>query len=448
LTAMYVPSVECDPSKEWGANAPGLLKLLATVETHPEFLEACMSRERNLRNAALIAGCAVLLASCGGTETARNAASAAPAMAASPSSGGDVTIESPEASSTDAGVPTPVEAGVSEAWPRRIVCPERSSWTMKVKVSNATPLLLTLGAGSIVCSDWSGVSTPPTAMTGKVVSQDGTSIFTLEPSDNTDRNWTIGVMAGSREIGTFRARIPRGSSQVRLGNEPYGSNGCTTQRIGADPSGIDPIDTPVKIDDQTFMLLSDGSSIFVKVCGPDGEITDSVTGGSPDSGALEEQAQTDGPALASRKATTMCIENLSSATPVVTFDQKDEQAGEGLLKYRARACATGLSGGKDVRGRIGLQAPNTQMEFWADNRSLGNPGGGLEQEGGAFCFGSMTFSVGDRRTWDDGLLRYALEREPDGVGKVFRITIRDSAKPSADGKPAKCTTGGGTPIAL
>jgi hypothetical protein len=164
--------------------------------------------------------------------------------------------------------------------------------------------------------------------------------------------------------------------------------------------------------------------------------------------SLEEQAEVDGPVLGSRMATTMCIENLSSVTPVVTFDQKDEQAGEGPLKYRARACATGLSSGQDVRGRIGVPAPNAPMEFWADNRKLGYPGGGLDQEEVAICLGSMTFSVGDRRTWDDGLLLYALERESDGVGKVFRITIRDSAKPSADGKPAKCTIGGGGAIAL
>ncbi len=266
--AVFVPSVERDPSKEWGADTPGLLKLLATVETHPEILEACMSRERNLRNAALVAGCAVLLASCGGTETTRSAASAAPAGAAATlSSGEDVTLESPQASAIDADE-------------------------------------------------------------------------------------------------------------------------------------------------------------------------------SPASQAPEEQAQADGPALASQKATTICIENLSSVTPVVSFLQYQEQAGEGPLKFRARACATGYgTGAADVRGRIGLPAPNEPIKFYANNDLFGKPTGALNQEQDervARCLSSVRYSVGDRRTWDDGVLLYAFEREPDGVGLVFRITIRDSAKPSADGKPAKC----------
>ena len=163
-------------------------------------------------------------------------------------------------------------------------------------------------------------------------------------------------------------------------------------------------------------------------------------GGGPSSGAPEEQAQAEGPALASRKATTMCIENLSSVTPVVTFVRYIEQAGEGALAFRARACATGFSSSdRDVRGRIGLPAHIAPMEFWADNYSVSYPGGGLSQEGAAICLATGGYSVGERRMWDDGLLRYILERQPDGVGKVFRITIGDSARPSADGKPATCT---------
>jgi hypothetical protein len=87
-------------------------------------------------------------------------------------------------------------------------------------------------------------------------------------------------------------------------------------------------------------------------------------GGGPSSGAPEEQSQADGPVLASRKTTTMCIENLSSVTPVVTFARYIEQAGEGPLAFRARACATGFSSSdKDVRGRIGRPAHNALMEF-------------------------------------------------------------------------------------
>jgi hypothetical protein len=89
-----------------------------------------MSLEKSLRNAALIAGCAVVLASCGGAETGRNAASASAMQ-----SGGDTALESPQASAMDTDVPTPLEAGAGDAWPRRAVCPDRSSWTIPAGAS-------------------------------------------------------------------------------------------------------------------------------------------------------------------------------------------------------------------------------------------------------------------------------------------------------------------------
>jgi hypothetical protein len=403
-----------------------------------------MSRNRYLRNASLIAACAFLLASCGGNETARSAASAAPAMATSPSTGADDSPESPQASPADAEVSMPLEAGAGDTWPRRVECPERRSWTMKAKVNNSTSLSLTLGAGPVDCNDWSGVSTPPTVMTGRTLSEGDTSAFNLEPSDNTDRNWTIGVMAGSKEIGRFRARIPLGAKQVRLGDAPYGANGCTTQRIGADPSGIDPIASPAKIDEQTFRLSSDGLSVFVTVCGPDGQITDAVTGGGPTSRAEQGQTEGEGPAMAAVMDTIMCIENFSSVTPRVTFTEYKKQTVQGPLSYGAKACATGWSFfGNDVEGRIGMPAPNMQMQFYATNPVVGSANAGLLQTNAGYCF--VGSNVGESKTWDDGLLIYVLERKPDGLSKEFRLTIRDSVKPSTDGKPRICTgsTGGG-----
>jgi hypothetical protein len=78
------------------------------------------------------------------------------------------------------------------------------------------------------------------------------------------------------------------------------------------------------------------------------------------------------------------------------------------------------------------------MKFWASNSPVGSPVAGLEQERYNDCINFLGYSVGDRRTWDDGLLMYTMEREPDGEKKMFELTIRDSAKPSADGNPAKC----------
>lgn len=156
-----------------------------------------------------------------------------------------------------------------------------------------------------------------------------------------------------------------------------------------------------------------------------------------------EQAQADGPALASLKmATTVCVENLSSITPLVTFTTYEEQLGEGPLKYRSSACATGSKVWvRDVAGRIAVPSPHEPMVFWAKNPPIGSPDAGLLQErygDHADCIRYVYYPIGDRRTWDDGLLMYTMEREPDGVGKVFRLTIRDSSNVPADGTPARC----------
>jgi hypothetical protein len=200
-------------------------------------------------------------------------------------------------------------------------------------------------------------------------------------------------------------------------------------------------------DRQASALSSDDSSASA-LPNPSAQSQEDVdSGGGSTSGASQEQAQTDGPALSYRKDSTICIENLSSITPVVTFTSYKEQVGEGSLKYRARACATGSKDGVvDVRGRIEVPAPYASLDFTADSPSLPfyKPYGALWQERDkqgeppARCIGPDGYSVGDRRIWDDGLLQYVIERQPNGVGNVFLLTIRASAKPSADGTPAKC----------
>ena len=158
--------------------------------------------------------------------------------------------------------------------------------------------------------------------------------------------------------------------------------------------------------------------------------------------------------MASRKDTTICIENLSSVTPVVIFTEKREQLGEGPLTYRARACATGpLGSGKDVRGRLWLPAPNVQMDFWGDNGnwwgpvtvSLNQLQGGTsvdDQEVKVRCLDQANgLDVWGGDIWDDGLLRYVVQRQPDGVGVVVKITIQDSPQPLEGGKPFVCSRG-------
>ena len=136
------------------------------------------------------------------------------------------------------------------------------------------------------------------------------------------------------------------------------------------------------------------------------------------------------------------------------WEEKREQLGEGPLTYRARACATGpLGSGKDVRGRLWLSAPNVQMDFWGDNGnwwgpvtvSLNQLQGGTsvdDQEVKVRCLDQANgLDVWGGDIWDDGLLRYVVQRQPDGVGVVVKITIQDSPQPLEGGKPFVCSRG-------
>ena len=140
------------------------------------------------------------------------------------------------------------------------------------------------------------------------------------------------------------------------------------------------------------------------------------------------------------RSTKVCVENRSSVTPDVTVPRKDQQSGEGLLKFGATACASGkfiLKGNMDVVVKIDVPAPNAPMEFGANNPDIGYPSAVLAQYGAGKCL-SFSYAVGESHTWFDGLLMYVVEREPDAGGKVFRVTIENSKNPSVDGKPAKC----------
>jgi hypothetical protein len=141
------------------------------------------------------------------------------------------------------------------------------------------------------------------------------------------------------------------------------------------------------------------------------------------------------------KDTKVCIQNLSSVTPNVTFIYKDEQSGEGPLKFGATACASGSdswTNRHDVEVEIDVPAPNVSMEFSASNKTANYPFAILAQYGDRRCF-RYSYSEGDSHRWSDGLLKYEVKLEPDDGVKLFRVTIQDEKmKPSVDGKPAKC----------
>lgn len=152
-------------------------------------------------------------------------------------------------------------------------------------------------------------------------------------------------------------------------------------------------------------------------------------------------------------STSLCIQNIWSAiTPSVQFSSQGTLvvSDDGPLRFGATACATGSdTKSAHLEGWVTLPEPYASYRFAADTPYLmsmfENPTARLwpnTQVAGIpfqICIKGDGYSVGDRRTWDDGLLRFVMVREPDFGGTVFRLTIDRSQKPSADGKPALCS---------
>lgn len=201
-------------------------------------------------SAAAIAS-SVLLSACTSTtqsvDRAAAAASAADASTAPTSGDGAVVLG-------------------SERWPSRVECEPQSSWTMTMKVANLTSTSLTLLAGEIDCSDWSGVSTPATVMTNQQVNPGFTETFRLEPSSFSDRYWTMGLQANDTELdGTFRLRIGLGGGGVSLTGDTEIWEPCRRVKVGTDPMATATVNKP-SFSLDTIWLVSDGSDIYAVHC--------------------------------------------------------------------------------------------------------------------------------------------------------------------------------------
>lgn len=140
--------------------------------------------------------------------------------------------------------------------------------------------------------------------------------------------------------------------------------------------------------------------------------------------------------------TMVCIVNQSSADAEVTFTKFDTYRKVGKIARGDSTCGEGtFFTGNDVAGRIALAAPHRSMTFWGNNEAFSSPGAGVGQQDGNRCIGGMWYSVGTSEVWDDGTLSFTVQRASDDKWKQFTITIEDSKKPSADGKPAVCVAG-------
>ncbi len=135
--------------------------------------------------------------------------------------------------------------------------------------------------------------------------------------------------------------------------------------------------------------------------------------------------------------TRVCIENQSSTSANVGFTKRDTGRGEGPLTAGSWACGEGTFFiGDDVEGTITLASPLSEVEVTASNPWAGPPQTRIYINGRWCAGGGM--NVGEKSVWDDGVLRYTVQRIADGQWKEFTVTLADSEQPSVNGLPAKC----------
>lgn len=104
----------------------------------------------------------------------------------------------------------PLSASVGSFIPDTKTCPEKSSFTVKRKVTNELPFPIVLSAGEYSCNDWSGVSTPGRAFNNLLLGPGESKSVTLEAADNVARNWTLAVKQDGANgyLGKLRMTIP------------------------------------------------------------------------------------------------------------------------------------------------------------------------------------------------------------------------------------------------
>lgn len=95
-------------------------------------------------------------------------------------------------------------------------CDSQTSYTYRAAIVNRMPFAIRLDAGEYDCNDWSGVSTPGHAFTGKVLRPGETLEFVLEPAKYTTRLWTLAISPadGGAPFGTARLKMPQTSLDV------------------------------------------------------------------------------------------------------------------------------------------------------------------------------------------------------------------------------------------
>ena len=164
-------------------------------------------------------------------------------------------------------------------------CPEKSSFTLKRKVTNELPFPIVLTAGDYTCSDWSGVSTPGRAFNNLRLAPGETVTVRLEPADNVKRSWTLAIRreGSDRPLATPRLFIPVAGalgmeeSMVRVNGSkqipaPAGGGKWTDYCDVLELERINEPDTPGSRWDWNFsydmlsFVVRDGSVTVVSFC--------------------------------------------------------------------------------------------------------------------------------------------------------------------------------------
>jgi len=181
----------------------------------------------------------------------------------------------------DAG---PLSASVGSFVPDTKTCPDKSSFTVKRKVTNELPFPIVLSAGEYTCNDWSGASTPGRAFDNLLLGPGESKSVTLEAADNVTRNWTLAVKQGGANgyLGKLRMSIPvatlgLGSNPVMVADSrtifaPEGSGRYTERCDVFDLARTNEPNTPGSrwnwyfSEDMFSFVVLDGSVTAVSVC--------------------------------------------------------------------------------------------------------------------------------------------------------------------------------------
>ena len=132
---------------------------------------------------------------------------------------------------------------------------------------------------------------------------------------------------------------------------------------------------------------------------------------------------------AGRLGTRVCIVNESTRTATVLFTKRDTARGEGSVAPGNQACGEGTTVfGNAVEASATMVSPPMNFGVHAINEVLMYPRAtiNVNGEGCTVAKGSEGTGV----VYDDGVLRYTVQRLADTQWKEFTITFTESVQPS------------------